>query len=94
MSHHKRLISRREALWRSGMGMGALGLAGVLRAVGAVQAAEVIGQSSRSPLALKTPHFAARATDKVIREHPYQTVGVAFGVGLLVGVLALRRGRE
>lgn len=36
----------------------------------------------------------ARATDRVIREHPYQTVGVAFGVGLLVGVLALRRGRE
>lgn len=36
----------------------------------------------------------ARATDKAIREHPYQTVGVAFGVGLLVGVLALRRGRE
>ncbi len=36
----------------------------------------------------------AKATDKVIREHPYQTVGVAFGVGLLVGVLALRRGRE
>lgn len=35
----------------------------------------------------------ARATDKVIREHPYQSLGVAFGVGLLIGVLALR-GRE
>ena len=31
------LISRRQALWRSGMGMGALGLAGVLRGLGAVQ---------------------------------------------------------
>ena len=61
MSQQNRLISRRQALWRSGMGMGALGLAGVLRAVGAVQPAEAIGQSSRSPLALKTPHFAARA---------------------------------
>lgn len=35
----------------------------------------------------------AKATDKVIREHPYQSIGVAFGVGLLIGVLALR-GRD
>jgi ElaB/YqjD/DUF883 family membrane-anchored ribosome-binding protein len=33
----------------------------------------------------------ARATDKVIREHPYQSIGVAFGVGLLIGVLVARR---
>src|SRR5262245_36762023 len=61
MSQENRLISRRHALWRSGMGMGALGLAGVLRAVGAVQAAEATGQSARSPLAVKTPHFAPSA---------------------------------
>jgi ElaB/YqjD/DUF883 family membrane-anchored ribosome-binding protein len=34
---------------------------------------------------------AAKATDEVIREHPYETIGVAFGVGLLIGVLAGRR---
>lgn len=34
---------------------------------------------------------AAKATDKVIREHPYQSIGVAFGLGLLVGVLITRR---
>jgi len=33
----------------------------------------------------------AQATDKVIREHPYQSIGVAFGVGLLIGVLVNRR---
>jgi ElaB/YqjD/DUF883 family membrane-anchored ribosome-binding protein len=33
----------------------------------------------------------AKATDKVIREHPYQSLGVAFGVGLLIGVLVTRR---
>jgi ElaB/YqjD/DUF883 family membrane-anchored ribosome-binding protein len=32
----------------------------------------------------------AKATDKVIRDHPYQTLGVAFGVGLLIGVLVNR----
>jgi ElaB/YqjD/DUF883 family membrane-anchored ribosome-binding protein len=34
---------------------------------------------------------SAKATDKVIREHPYESVGVAFGLGLLIGVLVARR---
>jgi len=34
---------------------------------------------------------AARATDKVIREHPYESIGVAFGVGLLIGALVARK---
>jgi len=33
----------------------------------------------------------AKATDKVIREHPYQSIGIAFGVGLLIGVLVNRK---
>jgi ElaB/YqjD/DUF883 family membrane-anchored ribosome-binding protein len=33
----------------------------------------------------------AKAADRVIRDHPYQTIGVAFGLGLLIGVLAARR---
>jgi ElaB/YqjD/DUF883 family membrane-anchored ribosome-binding protein len=33
---------------------------------------------------------AAKATDKAVREHPYHAVGVAFGLGVLVGVLATR----
>jgi ElaB/YqjD/DUF883 family membrane-anchored ribosome-binding protein len=33
----------------------------------------------------------ARATDKIIREHPYQSIGIAFGVGLLIGVLVTRK---
>lgn len=33
----------------------------------------------------------AKATDQVIREHPYQTMGIAFGVGVLLGVLVMRR---
>lgn len=34
---------------------------------------------------------AAKATDRVVREHPYESLGVAFGVGLLVGVLVARK---
>jgi len=33
----------------------------------------------------------AKAADRVIRDHPYQTIGLAFGLGLLIGVLAARR---
>ena len=33
----------------------------------------------------------AKATDKAIRAHPYESLGVAFGMGLLVGVLVGRK---
>ena len=33
----------------------------------------------------------AKATDKLVREYPYQSLGAAFGLGLLIGVLANRR---
>lgn len=32
-----------------------------------------------------------RATDRVIRRHPYQSLGVAFSLGLLLGALLKRR---
>ena len=33
----------------------------------------------------------ARATDQVIREHPYQSIGIALSVGALAGFLLSRR---
>lgn len=33
----------------------------------------------------------ARKVDEVVREHPYESMGVAFGVGVLLGVLLNRR---
>ncbi len=35
---------------------------------------------------------SARATDECVHEHPYQTIGVAFGLGALIGFLIARRG--
>lgn len=40
--------------------------------------------------AVVTAKVAAKRTELVIREHPYESIGVAFGVGLLLGVLATR----
>lgn len=37
---------------------------------------------------------AAKATDETIRAHPYQAMGVAFGVGVLIGVLVSRSRRD
>lgn len=34
---------------------------------------------------------AAKAADHVIRGHAYESMGVAFGLGLLIGVLVGRR---
>ena len=33
----------------------------------------------------------AKVADKTIRDHPYESIGVAFGVGLLIGFLVSRR---
>ena len=34
---------------------------------------------------------AAKKTDETIRAHPYESIGIAFGVGVLIGVLIGRR---
>jgi len=34
---------------------------------------------------------AAKASDKAIRGHPYQAIGTAFGLGMLIGLLTMRR---
>jgi ElaB/YqjD/DUF883 family membrane-anchored ribosome-binding protein len=33
----------------------------------------------------------AKATDEAVREHPYQAIGIALGVGAIIGFLAARR---
>ena len=33
----------------------------------------------------------AQAADEAVRDNPYQAIGIAFGVGALVGYLAMRR---
>jgi ElaB/YqjD/DUF883 family membrane-anchored ribosome-binding protein len=37
---------------------------------------------------------AAKASDRAVREHPYQAIGIAFGVGVLIGVLVGRGNRD
>ena len=53
-------LSRRDLLCRSGMGFGALGLAGLLGDVGLLKNASA-AEGYRNPLAPKQPHFPAKA---------------------------------
>lgn len=41
--------------------------------------------------AVDAAKVAAKKADTVIRDHPYESIGVAFGVGLLIGVLVTRK---
>jgi ElaB/YqjD/DUF883 family membrane-anchored ribosome-binding protein len=36
----------------------------------------------------------AKVVDVKVRAHPYESIGIAFGVGVLIGVLAGRRSRN
>ena len=36
----------------------------------------------------------AKAADQVVRENPYQTIAIAFGVGAVIGFLLGRRNRD
>src|SRR5664280_2823747 len=40
---------------------------------------------------IATAKAAAKKADTIIRDHPYESIGVAFGVGLLLGVLVTRK---
>jgi ElaB/YqjD/DUF883 family membrane-anchored ribosome-binding protein len=42
-------------------------------------------------LALEKAKAAAAATDEYVHEHPWHAVGVAAGVGLVIGLLIGRR---
>ena len=33
----------------------------------------------------------AKAADEAVHDHPYRAIGIAFGVGALIGYLAMRR---
>ena len=35
-----------------------------------------------------------KVADKAIRKNPYQSIGIAFGVGALLGILLTRRNRD
>jgi ElaB/YqjD/DUF883 family membrane-anchored ribosome-binding protein len=53
-------------------------------------AAVDVARETRRKLEIKARE-GARVADRYIRENPYQSIGMAFGIGMLLGVLINRR---
>ncbi|MCX6916206.1 MAG: DUF883 family protein [Verrucomicrobia bacterium] len=60
------------------------------RLAGALERAKETGAELQN-LTIASAKAAAKRADTVIRDHPYESIGVAFGIGVLVGVLAPRK---
>jgi ElaB/YqjD/DUF883 family membrane-anchored ribosome-binding protein len=83
----KAVVKDGEELLRAGAkDLSERGMAARERLAAALEVAKQTRQKLQDRAAL-----GAQATDRLIREHPYQSVGLAFGIGMLLGVLVNRR---
>jgi ElaB/YqjD/DUF883 family membrane-anchored ribosome-binding protein len=83
----KDVVEDGEDLLRAGAEeLGEQGMAARARLSAALEAAKKTGRKLQEQTIA-----GAKATDKVIRDHPYQSLGIAFGIGLLIGVLVNRK---
>ena len=60
------------------------------RLAGALERAKAAGAELQE-LTIASAKAAAHKADVVIRDHPYESIGIAFGIGVLVGVWVSRR---
>jgi ElaB/YqjD/DUF883 family membrane-anchored ribosome-binding protein len=76
-----------ELLKTGAQEMGERGVAARERLAAALETARETGRKLE-----ERARAGARAADELIRENPYESIGIAFGVGLILGVLINRRG--
>ena len=87
----KRVVADAEALLKATARHGGEELAEVrARAEASLRAAKARLAEERTALLGRTKD-AARATDAYIHDNPWQAIGIAAGVGLVVGLLTGRR---
>lgn len=87
----KTVVADAEALLKATAGEGGEALATVrARAEESLAAARARMLEAEEAVMEKT-RAAAKATDEYVHLHPWQAIGVAAGVGLLVGMLIGRR---
>jgi ElaB/YqjD/DUF883 family membrane-anchored ribosome-binding protein len=60
------------------------------RLAGALERAKAAGAELKE-LTVASAKVTVNKADIVIRDHPYESIGIAFGIGVLVGVLVSRR---
>jgi len=61
-----------------------------VRLTGALDRAKVTCNDVQTQT-IERARVAAQKADEMIRTHPYESLGVSFGIGLLIGVLVSRK---
>lgn len=90
-THFKNALADAEALVKATADLGGESLAGIrARAEESLRALKTRAGEAQEAMSLKT-RAAANATDAYVHEKPWEAIGVAAGVGLLIGVLVARR---
>jgi len=87
----KIVVSDAEALLKATAGQGGEAMAAMRARVEASLATAKEKMSDAQAAMLARTRAAARATDEYVHVHPWKAVGVAAGVGLVVGLLIGRR---
>ncbi|MEM6822767.1 MAG: DUF883 family protein [Verrucomicrobiota bacterium] len=91
MEDLKQVINDAEALTKETAG-DLSGRAKEVRDKLAVRIKDAKGQISQlESVAKERAAEGVKETDRVIREHPYESLGISFGLGILVGVLLNRK---
>ena len=91
ISDFKVVVADAEALLKATAGQGGEAMAAVRSRVEASLATAKEKMSDAQAAMLAKTRAAARATDEYVHVHPWKAVGVAAGVGLVVGLLIGRR---
>lgn len=87
----KLVVADAEALLKATAGQGGEALVAVrARVEESLAAAKVKMAEAQAALLVKTK-AAAKVTDEYVHTHPWEAVGVAAGVGLVIGLLIGRR---
>ena len=91
ISDFKVVVADAEALLKASAGQGGEALASVrARVEDSLAAAKTKMLEAEEELLEKTK-AAAKATDEYVHDHPWHAVGIAAGVGLVIGMLIGRR---
>jgi ElaB/YqjD/DUF883 family membrane-anchored ribosome-binding protein len=87
----KILVADAEALLKATAGQSGEAVAAMRAKVGESLAVAKVKLTEAEELALEKAKAAAAATDEYVHEHPWHAVGIAAGVGLVIGLLIGRR---
>ncbi len=87
----KILVADAESLLKATAGQSGEAVAAMRAKVGESLAVAKVKLTEAEQLALEKAKAAAAATDEYVHEHPWHAVGIAAGVGLVIGLLIGRR---